>query len=128
MEKDSNPTGTRTAAIFVSVGVALFVSSLSTGTASSSLLSKALSLEPSCSPCGLQGGLEADVPQLPSSLEEGAELVESGGSVFDTDPPVTTVTAPTRSRPPLLGPKPQGTKPPSCFFTDASVSSCNLLP
>ncbi|XP_037540534.1 FYVE, RhoGEF and PH domain-containing protein 1 [Nematolebias whitei] len=96
--------------------IAPSVRTVRTGPTSSSLLTKALSLESSCSPCGIQGGLEADVPQLlssnkgPSFPEEGAELVECGGSVFDTSPlqlPVTTLTAPTRSRPPLLGPKPQ---------------------
>ncbi|XP_037830350.1 FYVE, RhoGEF and PH domain-containing protein 1 [Kryptolebias marmoratus] len=98
---------------------AMYRSSTSTrgpASSSASLLNKTLSLEPSCSPCGLQGMLDADVPQLPSSnmgpssLEEGAELVECCGSAIDTGPlelSVTTVTPPTRSCPPLLGPKPQ---------------------
>ncbi|XP_043989844.1 FYVE, RhoGEF and PH domain-containing protein 1 isoform X1 [Gambusia affinis] len=87
-----------------------------TGPASSTsptLLAKSLSVEPSCSPCGHQGALDADAPQQPDSdpgSEEGAEPAESGGSVNDTGPPelpVTTVTAPNRTRPPLPGPKPQ---------------------
>lgn len=79
---------------------------------SPTLLAKSLSLEPSCSPCGHQGALDADAPLQPDSgSEEGAEPAESGGSVNDTGPPelpVTTVTAPNRTRPPLPGPKPQG--------------------
>ncbi|XP_014872854.1 FYVE, RhoGEF and PH domain-containing protein 1 isoform X1 [Poecilia latipinna] len=84
-----------------------------TSSTSPTLLAKSLSLESSCSPCGHQGALDADAPLQPDSnpgSEEGAEQTESGGSVNDTGPPelpVTTVTAPNRTRPPLLGPKPQ---------------------
>ncbi|KAK5603314.1 FYVE, RhoGEF and PH domain-containing protein 1 [Crenichthys baileyi] len=94
-------------------------SSVSRGPASStspSLLAKSLSLEPSCSPCGHQGVLDADAPLQsdsdpgPGSLEEGAEPLESCRSMNDTGPPelpATTVTAPNRIRPSLPGPKPQ---------------------
>lgn len=97
---------------------------------SPSLLTKSLSLEPSCSPCGHLGALDADSSQQPSSdpgpssstsgpasLEGGAELAERRGSanglllVNDTGPPelpATTITPPSKSRPPLPGPKPQG--------------------
>ncbi|XP_008400569.1 FYVE, RhoGEF and PH domain-containing protein 1 isoform X1 [Poecilia reticulata] len=84
-----------------------------TSSTSPTLLAKSLSLESSCSPCGHQGALDADAPLQPDSnpgSEEGAEQTESGGSVNDTGPPelpVTTVTAPNRTRPPLPGPKPQ---------------------
>ncbi|XP_063319322.1 FYVE, RhoGEF and PH domain-containing protein 1 isoform X1 [Pelmatolapia mariae] len=107
-------------------------SSLTRGPSSSSspsLLTKSLSLEPSCSPCGHLGALDADSLQQPSSdpgpssstsspasLEGGAELAERRGSanglllVNDTGPPelpATTITPPSKSRPPLPGPKPQ---------------------
>ncbi|XP_070766327.1 FYVE, RhoGEF and PH domain-containing protein 1 [Enoplosus armatus] len=106
-------------------------SSLTRGPSSSSptLLTKSLSLEPSCSPCGHQGALDADTPQRlssdpgpsssssgPASLGGGAELTERCGSanglllVNDSGPPglpVTTITPPSKSRPPLPGPKPQ---------------------
>ncbi|KAM9856198.1 FYVE, RhoGEF and PH domain-containing protein 1 [Aulostomus maculatus] len=96
---------------------------------SPSLLTKSLSLEPPCSPCGHQEALDADATQQPSSdpgptlsssgppsLEGGAPLMERHGSVNefqlvnDTGPPelpATTVTPPSKSRPPLPGPKPQ---------------------
>ncbi|XP_029912653.1 FYVE, RhoGEF and PH domain-containing protein 1 [Myripristis murdjan] len=101
--------------------------SLTRGASSSSsprLLTKSLSLEPPCSPCGHQEALEADAPQQlssdpgpssgPASLE-GAEPLERRGSagelqVNDTGPPelpATTITPPSKSRPPLPGPKPQ---------------------
>ncbi|XP_039656413.1 LOW QUALITY PROTEIN: FYVE, RhoGEF and PH domain-containing protein 1, partial [Perca fluviatilis] len=94
---------------------------------SPSLLTKSLSLEPSCS-CGTQGADGARPQQLssdpgpssslsgPPSLEGGAELTERRGSanglllVNDTGPPelpATTITPPSKSRPPLPGPKPQ---------------------
>ncbi|XP_013885668.1 FYVE, RhoGEF and PH domain-containing protein 1 [Austrofundulus limnaeus] len=113
---------------------AMYRSSTSTrgpASSSASLLSKTLSLEPSCSPCGLQGALDADSPQLlssnmaPSSLEEGAELVECCGPVMDTGPvelPVTTVTPTTRSRPPLPGPKPQVPPKPPHLQQQAGLS------
>ncbi|XP_070696170.1 FYVE, RhoGEF and PH domain-containing protein 1 [Pempheris klunzingeri] len=97
-------------------------SSLSTGPSSSSspsLLTKSLSLEPSCSPCGLQGAPDGDAPQQPSSssgpasLEGGAERRGSANGpplVNDTGPPelpATTITTTSKSRPPLPGPKPQ---------------------
>ncbi|XP_071314775.1 FYVE, RhoGEF and PH domain-containing protein 1 [Trachinotus anak] len=107
-------------------------SSLTRGPSSSSspsLLTKSLSLEPSCSPCGHQAALDAETPQQPSSdpgpsisssgptsLEGMAELTERQGSaiglllVNDTGPPelpATTITPPSKSRPPLPGPKPQ---------------------
>lgn len=96
---------------------------------SPSLLTKSLSLEPSCSPCSHQGALDADAPQQmssdpgpssssgPASLEGGPELTARCGSanglllVNDTGPPelpATTVTTQSKSRPPLPGPKPQG--------------------
>ncbi|KAG7220395.1 hypothetical protein INR49_018233 [Caranx melampygus] len=97
-----------------------------TGPSSSSpsLLTKSLSLEPSCSPCGHEGALDADTPQQPSSdpgtsfssLEGGVGQTERRGSatglllVNDTGPPelpATTITPPSKSRPPLPGPKPQ---------------------
>uniref|UniRef100_UPI003AB0906D FYVE, RhoGEF and PH domain-containing protein 1 n=1 Tax=Centroberyx gerrardi TaxID=166262 RepID=UPI003AB0906D len=101
--------------------------SLTRGPSSSSsprLLTKSLSLEPPCSPCGHQEALEADAPQRLSSdpgpscgpaSPEGAELLELHGSadgllVNDTGPPelpATTITPPSKSRPPLPGPKPQ---------------------
>ncbi|XP_069383656.1 FYVE, RhoGEF and PH domain-containing protein 1 isoform X4 [Paralichthys olivaceus] len=96
---------------------------------SPSLLTKSLSLEPSCSPCGHQGALDADVPQQlssdpgpgssflgPASLDGGALLTERCGSaegllmVNNTGPPelpATTLTPPSKNRPPLPGPKPQ---------------------
>ncbi|XP_061591699.1 FYVE, RhoGEF and PH domain-containing protein 1 isoform X2 [Cololabis saira] len=89
---------------------------------SSSVLTKSLPLEPSCSPCGHQVAPDGDVPEQsgsdpgpgspfsgPASLKEGAGLTEHCSSVNDTGPPelpVTLVTPPCRSRPPLLGPKP----------------------
>ncbi|KAM4562141.1 FYVE, RhoGEF and PH domain-containing protein 1 isoform 2-T4 [Odontesthes bonariensis] len=106
-------------------------SSLSRGPSSSSspsLLTKSLSLDPSCSPCVHHVALDADAPQQPSSdpgpsssfsgaasLEEEAEPAERGGSVNellvnDTGPPAlppAVVTPASRSRPPLPGPKPQ---------------------
>uniref|UniRef100_A0A1A8E3W9 FYVE, RhoGEF and PH domain containing 1 n=1 Tax=Nothobranchius kadleci TaxID=1051664 RepID=A0A1A8E3W9_NOTKA len=93
-------------------------SSATRGPASSSspsLLSKTLSLEPSCSSCGHQQVLDTDAPELsssdlgPSSAEEGAEL-ECCGSVIDTGPPelpATTITPINKIRPLLPGPKPQ---------------------
>uniref|UniRef100_A0A1A7WGW6 FYVE, RhoGEF and PH domain containing 1 n=2 Tax=Iconisemion striatum TaxID=60296 RepID=A0A1A7WGW6_9TELE len=93
-------------------------SSATRGPASSSspsLLSKTLSLEPSCSSCGHQRVLDTDVPELsssdlgPGSVEEGAEL-ECCGSVIDTGPPelpATTITPINKIRPLLPGPKPQ---------------------
>ncbi|XP_038578561.1 FYVE, RhoGEF and PH domain-containing protein 1 isoform X2 [Micropterus salmoides] len=105
------------------------LSSRGPSSSSPTLLTKSLSLEPSCSPCGHQGALDADAPQQPSSdpgpstsssgpasLGGGAELTESRGSdngqllVNDTGPPelpATTITPPSKSRPPLPGPKPQ---------------------
>ncbi|XP_030266955.1 FYVE, RhoGEF and PH domain-containing protein 1-like, partial [Sparus aurata] len=95
---------------------------------SPSLLTKSLSLEPSCSPCGHQGAPDADAPQQmssdpgpssssgPASLEGGPELTACCGSanglllVNDTGPPelpAATVTTQSKSRPPLPGPKPQ---------------------
>ncbi|XP_041858807.1 FYVE, RhoGEF and PH domain-containing protein 1 isoform X2 [Melanotaenia boesemani] len=95
---------------------------------SPSLLTRNVSLEPSCSPCGHQGAPDADTPQQlssdsgPSSSfvgpifpEEEAELAEHSGPinellVNDTGPPdllVATATPPSKSRTPLLGPKPQ---------------------
>ncbi|KAM8754884.1 FYVE, RhoGEF and PH domain-containing protein 1 isoform 1-T1 [Acanthopagrus schlegelii] len=95
---------------------------------SPSLLTKSLSLEPSCSPCSHQGALDADAPQQmssdpgpssssgPASLEGGPELTARCGSanglllVNDTGPPelpATIVTTQSKSRPPLPGPKPQ---------------------
>ncbi|XP_072223639.1 FYVE, RhoGEF and PH domain-containing protein 1 isoform X2 [Leuresthes tenuis] len=123
-------------------------SSLTRGPSSSSspsLLTKSLSLEPSCSPCGHHVALDADTPQQPSSdpgpsssgatsLEEEAELAElaeRSGSVNELlvkDPgplelPPATVTAPSRSRPPLPGPKPQvPPKPPHLQQTAAQRS------
>ncbi|KAM9343459.1 FYVE, RhoGEF and PH domain-containing protein 1 [Pholidichthys leucotaenia] len=107
-------------------------SSLTRGPSSSSspsLLMKSLSLEPSCSPCGHQGTLDTDTPDQPSSdpgpsssssgpasLEGGPDLTERCASsdglllVNDRGPPelpATTVTPPSKSRPPLPGPKPQ---------------------
>ncbi|KAM3872291.1 FYVE, RhoGEF and PH domain-containing protein 1 [Diretmus argenteus] len=110
-------------------------SSLMRGASSSSsprLLTKSLSLDPPCSPCGHQGALDANAPQRlssdpgpssgPSSLD-GVELLErhpldppgrccsaSGLLVNDTGPPelpTTTLTPQSKSRPPLPGPKPQ---------------------
>lgn len=120
------------------VSLTCLLPSAGPASSSASLLSKTLSLEPSCSPCGLQGGLDADNPQLlssnmaPSAVEEGAELVECCGPVMDTGPaelPVTTVTPPTKIRPPLPGPKPQGTTSSVLFFDSFSSwshNSCNL--
>ncbi|XP_023150922.2 FYVE, RhoGEF and PH domain-containing protein 1 isoform X2 [Amphiprion ocellaris] len=98
-------------------------SSLSRGPASPSspsLLTKSLSLEPSCSPCGHQGALDADAAQQsmanpsPScsssgsaSLEGGAELPELVNDMGPPELPVAMTTPPSRSRPPLPGPKPQ---------------------
>ncbi|XP_074501027.1 FYVE, RhoGEF and PH domain-containing protein 1 isoform X2 [Sebastes fasciatus] len=122
-------------------------SSLTRGPSSSSspsLLTKSLSLEPSCSPCGHQGALDADAPQQlssdpgpssslsgPASLEGGTELTERRGSanglllVNDTGPPElpsTTVTPPSKSRPPLPGPKPQVPPKPPHLQQQAGVS------
>ncbi|KAM6925283.1 FYVE, RhoGEF and PH domain-containing protein 1 [Xenentodon cancila] len=90
---------------------------------SSSVLTKSLSLEPSCSPCTHQVAPDGDDPLQsssdpgpsssfsgPASLKEGAGLTEHCSSVNDKGPPalpVAMVTPPCRSRPPLLGPKPQ---------------------
>ncbi len=98
---------------------------------SPSLMTKSLSLEPPCSPCGHQEALDADGPQQlssdpgpsssssgPASLEGGVGLTERRRSangllqVNDTGPPelpATSITPPSKSRPPLPGPKPQGT-------------------
>ncbi|KAM9351263.1 FYVE, RhoGEF and PH domain-containing protein 1 [Symphorus nematophorus] len=115
-------------------------SSLTRGPSSSSspsLLTKSLSLEPSCSPCGHQGAPDADAPGLsssssssgPASLEGGgAELTERRGSanglllVNDTGPPVATTTPPSKSRPPLPGPKPQVPPKPPHLQQQAGVS------
>ncbi|XP_049437037.1 FYVE, RhoGEF and PH domain-containing protein 1 isoform X2 [Epinephelus fuscoguttatus] len=122
-------------------------SSLTRGPSSSSspsLLTKSLSLEPSCSPCGHQGALDADAPQQlssdpgpsssssgPASLEGGAELTERRGSanglllVNDTGPPelpAATVTPPSKSRAPLPGPKPQVPPKPPHLQQQAGVS------
>lgn len=93
---------------------------------SPSLLTKGLSLEPSCSPCGHYGALDADTPQQlssdpgPSSASLEGEspltrLMERCGStnelVNDKGPPelpATTITPLSKNRPPLPGPKPQG--------------------
>ncbi|GLD69111.1 FYVE, RhoGEF and PH domain-containing protein 1 isoform X1 [Lates japonicus] len=110
---------------------------------SPSLLTKSLSLEPSCSPCGHQGALDADAPQQPSSdpgpssssgpasLEGGVELREHRGSanglllVNDTGPPelpATTITPQSKSRPPLPRPKPQVPPKPPHLQQQAGVS------
>ncbi|XP_067449527.1 FYVE, RhoGEF and PH domain-containing protein 1 isoform X1 [Thunnus thynnus] len=115
---------------------------------SPSLLTKSLSLEPPCSPCGHQGALDADAdadaPQQPSSdpgptssssgpasLEGGAPLTERRGSanglllVNDTGPPelpAATITPPSKSRPPLPGPKPQVPPKPPHLQQQAGVS------
>ncbi|XP_022619619.1 FYVE, RhoGEF and PH domain-containing protein 1 [Seriola dumerili] len=111
---------------------------------SPSLLTKSLSLEPSCSPCGHQGVLDADTPQQPSSdpgpsfsssgpasLEGGAGLTERRGSaiglllVNDTGPPelpATTIAPLSKSRPPLPGPKPQVPPKPPHLQQQAGVS------
>ncbi|XP_029362850.1 FYVE, RhoGEF and PH domain-containing protein 1 [Echeneis naucrates] len=91
-----------------------------TGPSSSSpsLLTKSLSLEPSCSPCGHQAPLDVDAPQQlssdpgPSSSSSGPPSLEGGAvlMVNDTGPPElppTMMTPPSKSRPPLPGPKPQ---------------------
>ncbi|KAK2850940.1 hypothetical protein Q5P01_007216 [Channa striata] len=112
---------------------------------SPSLLTKGLSLEPSCSPCGHQGALEADVAQQsssdpgissvppgPTSLGEGAEPAEPTGhhasgnvSVNDTGPPAlpaTTITPQSTNRPLLPGPKPQVPPKPPHLQQQAGVS------
>ncbi|XP_069033807.1 FYVE, RhoGEF and PH domain-containing protein 1 isoform X1 [Embiotoca jacksoni] len=110
---------------------------------SPSLVTKSLSLEPSCSPCGHQETLDADAPQQPSSdpgprcstsgpasLEGGAEPAERRGSanglllVNDTGPPElpVTTTPPSKSRPPLPGPKPQVPPKPPHLQQQAGVS------
>ncbi|XP_073326771.1 FYVE, RhoGEF and PH domain-containing protein 1 [Pagrus major] len=110
---------------------------------SPSLLTKSLSLEPSCSPCGHRGALDADVPQQlssdpgpssssgPASLEGGPELMERHGSanglllVNDTGPPelpAMTITPPSKSRPPLPGPKPQVPPKPPHLQQQAGMS------
>ncbi|XP_019110207.1 FYVE, RhoGEF and PH domain-containing protein 1 isoform X3 [Larimichthys crocea] len=108
-------------------------SSLSRGAPSSpSCLTKSLSLEPPCSPCSHQGALEADAPQQsssdpgPSSSPSGpASLTELRSSanglllVNDTGP---TVTPPSKSRPPLPGPKPQVPPKPPHLQQQAGVS------
>ncbi|KAM6982479.1 LOW QUALITY PROTEIN: FYVE, RhoGEF and PH domain-containing protein 1 [Tautogolabrus adspersus] len=116
-----------------------------TGPSSSSpsLLTKSLSLEPSCSPCGHKVALDADTPQQalsdpgpsssssgPASLAEGAELTERRSSasglllVNDTGPPerpATTITPPSK-RVPLPGPKPQVPPKPPHLQQQAGVS------
>ncbi|XP_035501093.1 FYVE, RhoGEF and PH domain-containing protein 1 isoform X3 [Scophthalmus maximus] len=118
-------------------------SSLIRGPSSSSspsLLTKSLSLEPSCSPCGHQGALDADAPQQPSSdpgpvsLEGGPLLTGRRGSanglllVNDTGPPelpATTIIPPSKSRPLPQGHKPQvPPKPP--HLQQAGVSKPRL--
>ncbi|XP_035501091.2 FYVE, RhoGEF and PH domain-containing protein 1 isoform X1 [Scophthalmus maximus] len=107
---------------------------------SPSLLTKSLSLEPSCSPCGHQGALDADAPQQPSSdpgpvsLEGGPLLTGRRGSanglllVNDTGPPelpATTIIPPSKSRPLPQGHKPQvPPKPP--HLQQAGVSKPRL--
>ncbi|XP_026223673.1 FYVE, RhoGEF and PH domain-containing protein 1 [Anabas testudineus] len=118
-----------------------------TGPASSSpsLLTKGLSLEPSCSPCGHYGALDADNPQQlssdpgpssassgPASLEGGSPLMrltERCGSaneqVNDTGPPelpAATITPLSKSRPPLPGPKPQVPPKPPHLQQQAGLS------
>ncbi|XP_075932490.1 FYVE, RhoGEF and PH domain-containing protein 1 isoform X2 [Anarhichas minor] len=109
---------------------------------SPSLLTQSVSLEPSCSPCGHQGALDADAPQGssslssgPASLEGGAELTEPRGSanrlplVNDSGPPelpATTITPPSKSRPPLPGPKPQVPPKPPHLQQQAGVSRPRL--
>ncbi|XP_047444772.1 FYVE, RhoGEF and PH domain-containing protein 1 [Mugil cephalus] len=99
---------------------------------SPSLLTKSLSLEPSCSPCG-HGTLDPDAPlegpstssSGPASLEGGAEPADGLVLVNDTGPPelpATTVTPPRKSRPPLPGPKPQVPPKPPHLQQQAGVS------
>ncbi|XP_034027729.1 FYVE, RhoGEF and PH domain-containing protein 1 [Thalassophryne amazonica] len=120
-------------------------SSLTRGPASSSspsLLTKSLSLDPTCSPCDHQGALDADVPQQPSSdpgpsssgpssLDGGLETSGHHSSphelllVNETGPPelpATTVTPPSKSRPPLPGPKPQVPPKPPHLQQQAGLS------
>ncbi|XP_026188909.1 FYVE, RhoGEF and PH domain-containing protein 1 [Mastacembelus armatus] len=109
---------------------------------SPSLLTKSLSLEPSCSPCSHQGEQDAEASQQesfnlgpsssgPASLDGGAELTECCNSdnglllVTDTGPPelpATTVTPPTKTRPPPPGPKPQVPPKPAHLQQQAGVS------
>nr|XP_046253499.1 FYVE, RhoGEF and PH domain-containing protein 1 isoform X2 [Scatophagus argus] len=125
-------------------------SSLTRGPSSSSspsLLTKSLSLEPSCSPCGHHGALDSDAPQQPSSdpgpsscssgpisLEGGPMLTERRGSanglllVNDMGPPespATTMTPPSK-RPPLPGPKPQVPPKPPHLQQQAGLSRPRL--
>ncbi|XP_068588299.1 FYVE, RhoGEF and PH domain-containing protein 1 isoform X1 [Cebidichthys violaceus] len=109
---------------------------------SPSLLTQSVSLEPSCSPCGHQGAPDADAPQGSgssssgsASLEGGAELTEHCGSsnrlplVNDSGPPelpATTITPPSKSRPPLPGPKPQVPPKPPHLQQQAGVSRPRL--
>ncbi|XP_060929969.1 FYVE, RhoGEF and PH domain-containing protein 1 [Limanda limanda] len=110
-------------------------SSLSRGPPSSSspsLLTKGLSLEPSCSPCGHQGALDADVPEQlssdsgPGSSSLGPASLDGCGPLLvnDTGPPelpAATLAPPIRTRPPLPGPKPQvPPKPPHLQQTASS--------
>ncbi|XP_051282643.1 FYVE, RhoGEF and PH domain-containing protein 1 isoform X2 [Dicentrarchus labrax] len=118
-------------------------SSLSRGpssTSSPSLLTKSLSLEPSCSPCGHQEALDDDSPQQPSSdpgpssSSSGPAFPEGGEErterqelplVIDTGPPelpATTFTPPGKSRPPLPGPKPQVPPKPPHLQQQAGVT------
>ncbi|XP_075996781.1 FYVE, RhoGEF and PH domain-containing protein 1 [Genypterus blacodes] len=107
---------------------------------SPSLQTKSLSLEPPCSPCSHQGALmDADIPEqlgsdpCPSSLEEGAghfephplETQERRCSVNETGPPelpAATIMPPSKSRPPLPGPKPQVPPKPPHLQQQAGVS------
>ncbi|XP_056278005.1 FYVE, RhoGEF and PH domain-containing protein 1 [Pseudoliparis swirei] len=97
---------------------AMYMDSSSSGGAgpssssSPSLLTKSLSLEP---PCGPQGALDSSSSSLsPASLEGG------GG------PPAATVTPPSKSRPPLPGPKPQVPPKPPHLQQQAGVSRPRL--
>ncbi|KAF3696322.1 FYVE, RhoGEF and PH domain-containing protein 1 [Channa argus] len=97
---------------------------------SPSLLTKGLSLEPSCSPCSHQGALDADVPQQ-LTVDPGTSCASPGPCppanvlVNDTGPPAlpaTTITPPSKNRPPLPGPKPQVPPKPPHLQQQAGVS------
>ncbi|CAN9515229.1 unnamed protein product [Ophioblennius macclurei] len=110
-------------------------SSLTRGPSSSSspsLLTKSVSLEPSCSPCGHLVAPDANYLQQsasdpgpassssgPASLEGEADLAERLLLAKEGGP---TVTPPGRSRPPLPGPKPQVPPKPPHLQQQAVVS------
>lgn len=74
---------------------------------SPSLLTKGLSLEPSCSPCGHLRPLDAE----PLGAGSASSLAEGAEPVNDTGPPellATTTTPQRKSRLLPPGPKPQG--------------------